>query len=1369
MNQLRRLIAGLLTACLLLTVLPPARAADDDSVLTEIGHNDTNTVTLSGSARAATLTVPAAYGSSSVDLVNGLAIDYDHSLYKSVVAVPASAATVDGAAVAVTVSFNLIGDTDGTPKSQTVYQVSVVRAQTMAPTFSGVIERRGKAGGAPLALSVSDFTGHYIQNDGQALGRLVIRGSNLVAGTLAYTLGDVFTTPLNLNAGGAFEGSLTFQGLSYGEVSYYVDAYEKNTLKFVGTAVLTISVYDVPTIKGNFSDTVYKGSSLSFAKSDFSGLCDLRGDSFLSLEVTPAATAYGTWYLDDSVLSAGSPVVISAADIGNLSFQALGAGSASFQFRVANAAGLSEDYGTGSISVTDSALSSSSYYASSKITRGNTWTISTSHFQHSPASIPITYLKISSIPASADGYLCLTTALAKSTEYGYPAISANKALTAGAIIPYDYLRYLRLVTKSAGTGSSVSFTWAITADSSAASANWSADASYTVHFTGGGTVSYETDMDIPIALDASDFSQALSAESGYSLSYVTFTLPAKTSGTLYCDYDPTTGKGATVSSSAKYYTGASPNLSHLTFVPASGYTGTVTIAYKAYRSGDSFLNGTLTIRVSNSAGGIVRYTTDKNAEAHLDAADFSKTFLDATGKTLSYVKFTLPSTSYGKLYYNYTSSSDYEGTVSASEKYYVYSSKYLSYVSFVPHEDYTGTVTVSFRGYTSDGSSYSGKLFLFVVDSPAGIVSYATKINSPVTLSGDDFADEFISVTGSVLSYVVFTQPASSLGTLYYQYDDSTEKPSGTKVTSSAKYYNGSSPELSDLAFVPAKDYAGRVEIKYTIYTAAGTAYVGKLKITVGGTGSGSVSYSTDPGTPVSLRASDFMSKFYSSTGGATLTCVSFSLPSSSYGKLYYGYVSSSNYGAAVSSGTLYYTGAYPYLSNITFVPRSGYSGAFSISYIGYDATGTDYAGKLTITVGSAAGSVNYTTDTGKEVDFVTSDFREALEEETGESLYYVKFSLPSSSVGTLYYDYTSSSSYTSKVSSTTRYYASASPYLYRVTFVPHAGFSGTAAIDYTAYTSDGDSFDGTVVITVSGSSGGSVDYETEKGTPVLLDSGDFGDAFLNATGSTLSYVKFTPPSASSGRLYHSYKASSGTGTSVSSSTKYYRSSSPKISDVTFVPASSFTGTLTIAYTGYTSSGKSYTGALNITVNGRNAQQFTDVDTGYSWASDAISYLAEENIVQGSGSGQFYPGNSISRADFILMVCRAFELETAAASSFSDVDTGSYYAGAVAAAKALGIVQGSNGRFNPQASLSRQDAAVILLRTLEVTGNPPSSASSSYLSVFSDAGSTADYAAAALAALVRDGVFTGSSGKLNPRGNITRAEMAVILYRVLTR
>ena len=172
MKPLKILISFLVTVTILLSLVPAAIAADNESVLLSVGHTDTDVVTISGSARDVTLTAP--YGSSgTVDLSNGLAITWDEAVYKSVVATSSSAAQIGGTAVTLTVTYNYKTDVAGTPKSTTLYSVKVVEAPPVDPVFSGTIKKQQPLSGGVFSFtsagSDNDFENLYAQNDGAAL------------------------------------------------------------------------------------------------------------------------------------------------------------------------------------------------------------------------------------------------------------------------------------------------------------------------------------------------------------------------------------------------------------------------------------------------------------------------------------------------------------------------------------------------------------------------------------------------------------------------------------------------------------------------------------------------------------------------------------------------------------------------------------------------------------------------------------------------------------------------------------------------------------------------------------------------------------------------------------------------------------------------------------------------------------------------------------------------------------------------------------------------------------------------------------------------------------------------------------------------
>ena len=246
----------------------------------------------------------------------------------------------------------------------------------------------------------------------------------------------------------------------------------------------------------------------------------------------------------------------------------------------------------------------------------------------------------------------------------------------------------------------------------------------------------------------------------------------------------------------------------------SGYTGTVV----------DYTNSTMTT---------ITYTTDEEEAVTFDDADFSEVFADATDEDLSYVIFTLPSSTSGKLYYGYEDEDSYDSKVTASTKYYVDEDPYLSDVTFVPADNYDGTVKISYTGYDEDGNSAKGTITITVSDSDitAETITYTTDEGEEITFDESDLSDACEAATDEDLSYVTFTLPSSTAGKLYYDYED--EDNYDSKVTASTKYYVDEDPYLSEITFVPTDDYDGTVTISYTGYTDEGTAFTGKIKVTV--------------------------------------------------------------------------------------------------------------------------------------------------------------------------------------------------------------------------------------------------------------------------------------------------------------------------------------------------------------------------------------------------------------------------------------------------------------------------------------------------------------------------------------------------------
>ena len=171
------------------------------------------------------------------------------------------------------------------------------------------------------------------------------------------------------------------------------------------------------------------------------------------------------------------------------------------------------------------------------------------------------------------------------------------------------------------------------------------------------------------------------------------------------------------------------------------------------------------------------------------------------------------------------------------------------------------------------------------------------------------------------------------------------------------------------------------------------------------------------------------------------------------------------------------------------------------------------------------------------------------------------------------------------------------------------------------------------------------------------------------------------------------------------------------------------------------------------------------VDLGsHAWAADAINALAEEGIIKGTSENTFSPANNITRADFAILLVRAFGLSSDNTENFADVEESDYYAKELAIARNTGIVNGiGDNEYAPRNTITRQDMMVIVYRAMQKLGAELEIADVEYV----DFRDVADYAKDAVSALVGAGLVNGKNGKIAPTDYTTRAEVAVLIKRIL--
>ncbi|WP_201319258.1 S-layer homology domain-containing protein [Paenibacillus sp. EPM92] len=178
---------------------------------------------------------------------------------------------------------------------------------------------------------------------------------------------------------------------------------------------------------------------------------------------------------------------------------------------------------------------------------------------------------------------------------------------------------------------------------------------------------------------------------------------------------------------------------------------------------------------------------------------------------------------------------------------------------------------------------------------------------------------------------------------------------------------------------------------------------------------------------------------------------------------------------------------------------------------------------------------------------------------------------------------------------------------------------------------------------------------------------------------------------------------------------------------------------------------------------------FDDLN-GLEWAKRPIEALASRDIIEGTSEKQYSPAKPITRADFVTLLVKTLGLESKqVAENFKDVQPGDYYYEAIAAARKLGIAEGSgNDTFRPNDPITRQDTFVLTERALKAAEAPIISGAAS-LETFADGQQIADYAKEAVAGMVKAGFIEGSNGRVEPLANITRAETAVLMYRIFKK
>ncbi len=167
-------------------------------------------------------------------------------------------------------------------------------------------------------------------------------------------------------------------------------------------------------------------------------------------------------------------------------------------------------------------------------------------------------------------------------------------------------------------------------------------------------------------------------------------------------------------------------------------------------------------------------------------------------------------------------------------------------------------------------------------------------------------------------------------------------------------------------------------------------------------------------------------------------------------------------------------------------------------------------------------------------------------------------------------------------------------------------------------------------------------------------------------------------------------------------------------------------------------------------------EDFTDFPT--DWSAAGLRSAVQNGLLNGL-NGQINSSGLLIRAQMAAIVNRAFAArKTADLSVYSDANTSAWYYNDLELAVAMRTFQGANGKLNPEAPITREEAFVVLARAFALEGGD-----TSVLNNYTDGASVSAWAQSSVAALIENGYVNGANGKLNPKTSITRAEFAKVI------
>lgn len=202
-----------------------------------------------------------------------------------------------------------------------------------------------------------------------------------------------------------------------------------------------------------------------------------------------------------------------------------------------------------------------------------------------------------------------------------------------------------------------------------------------------------------------------------------------------------------------------------------------------------------------------------------------------------------------------------------------------------------------------------------------------------------------------------------------------------------------------------------------------------------------------------------------------------------------------------------------------------------------------------------------------------------------------------------------------------------------------------------------------------------------------------------------------------------------------------------------------------------------------ISVNSAGGTKFSDVTEKYSWATDAINKLVEKGVIAGVDNKRFEPSSPVTKEQFAKMLVGALEIELPQAAepvegeevvevekiTYSDVAENRWsYPYICAASEFFYDDSYGSGAFNPEENYTREKCAYAIAYALGYGGKSANLLDTKVLeNNFKDSDDVTEALKSAVAMTAERGIVKGSEGLIRPKGEVTRAEAAVLLNRAM--